>query len=749
MAIKSQESVDGLNQYVTDYYGASYVDETDPTTWKYYMNISGQYHFTDTMMTVTSLDTMEVIDFTVANLTIHTATAAAYVYGTREYLALVAMYPAQVSLILGIIYPVDITTAIDADDGTILGYPSTYVDENEYSLIAKLQNWVTGFKQRWINPQYAISDALYPTIQLANMYLGLFMAIMTFRLEACGTAEAHSYHVQQYLASHLGLDEYIPQLTLSQSMWLYRNINYLERNCGRQETFQTLIAQILTPRNVPLAAYLMKHDLSLMPTTSLVPTITFEATPLNLGYNLVPDTTWTLDTMLTNEAGEATDNATIQTLVESDIQFAMQNSKSNSLQTKVLSSQMIDESDSTPYKLEDILLHHWLWFSSQGLYTAYIVVDNPVTGDAIVPMNAKDGYVFMWYCYCQSFGIDLTDEPVPLVTAKRVQRIPTPSVSDLMSVVDTSLVTQDMAEDVLSWTPAIVPMISVTSFYAAASQIWTAANNQRGYVALQEHYVRRGMVYGMVERIYADCGIQMGDSAGQTYAEWFDSRNIDVSTFGAADYESLYKSFIEAATGLTLDSATTLANIQAAMLGIMEKLSSYSVQYLSSINTSTIEDIDWPMVRVGDVDTEAGAVIYDGNTTADVIGETVTGSVELSYDINSATNEMLGASAVTTIHHPVANTVWPVKHPTFVTSIAPIASIGVRPATPLPTNSRGLRPVLGLDLWLALTPEQQIESLVDVYSPNYNTANTPIAQITDVFPVSTLSGLVYTPPTSQ
>lgn len=748
IVIKSEESEKGLNQYIIDTYGATFVDETDPTTWKYYTNLAGQYHFSDTMMYVTSLDTLQQIEFTTANLLVHTATAEAYQFGTTYYQALVDEYPLQVMLILGIIDPVDMTTAIAAKDGQILGYPSKYVDPNEYSLIQRLQTWIYDFKQRWMNPQYGISDELYFTVQLANMYYGLAQCIIATRELLAKTSEMHSFHQQQFLASHQGLDAYMQQLSLPQIIWLCRNINYIQRNVGKKSTFESLIQNILTVRNVPLAAYTMRHDVSAMPMQTS-PTVFFESDPLNLGENLVASTAWTLDTMLNTEQTLATMNAQIQTDVEATIQMNMENALSNTLQTKVLNSAMIDESDSTPYTLENILVNHWLLFSQSDQYTAFLVVDNPVTGEPIVPMNAKDGFVFMWYCYSMSIGIDLTHQPIPSVLATRVVRQPQPDVTDLLSVVDWSLITPAMAQQVLSYMPAIKTMISVDAFYNTGLALWQAANTQRGYCALQEDYRKRGMVYGMTERVYADCMIQLGDGGTETFYEWFQLRNIDIGNFASGDYGLMYTSLVEAATGLKLTNTNSMANLQKAMIGIMQKLSSYSVQYLYEINNGEIKDVDWPMIRASNIVVEGSATAYDEENLS-VFNENVSGAMSSDYDVNAPFTEVIDVSAQIRASSDITTKSWLGDNNAYVINKhIHAAAVKVRSATPLPTNDLGIIPVIGLDSWLALTPDLQDESLVSIYTQNWNNApDAPIKQMDTVWKTTTLTGLVYTPPSN-
>ena len=85
------------------------IDQTRPDTWKYYLNLSGQYFIgpnpaapVDTMMTILSLDTKQPMNYTIANLAISPKTTAAYVIGSSYYTALCQTYPTQTDLIKSI-----------------------------------------------------------------------------------------------------------------------------------------------------------------------------------------------------------------------------------------------------------------------------------------------------------------------------------------------------------------------------------------------------------------------------------------------------------------------------------------------------------------------------------------------------------------------------------------------------------------------------------------------------------------------
>lgn len=596
--IKSEATATAMNQAIVEIEGTMAVEDNAPETWKYYMNLAGEYHWTDEMMEVISIDTLEKIYFTKENLQVHRATLRDYQFGSTYYKELVSNYPEQEDLILGILYPVDKATAIAAKDATILGYPSQLVEENEYSLMEKLQAVVYGYKDRWDNKPFALSDDLYPAYNLGILAMLLIQAIFVYRREACLTTEAHSFHVRMFLGSHGYLDNYIDSLTTAQALWLYKNIRYVERHAGKQDTFHWLVENLMTVRNLPLAEYTMRHNLSEQP-EEIYPRLTFKRSPVNLGYNEDAQDTISLTELLDKEQTIAPGNINYQADFGTQIQELMENSLSNVVQTKALESNMFDRTDYTPYTMSDILLNHWLYLASENRYTAVVSVTNPKSGERM-PMTAREAYVAMFYSYARAMGVDLTMEKIPALVAKRVQRIPRPTVDDLMSVVNPKYLDRSYAELALSYSPIMGSVISTEAFYNLCSDLFDAAQLQRKLVAFQQHHKSRGFAHGMISRIYCDKVCVLEDS-DITFDEFFASRNFKLVDISENDHALLYLDLVKAATGLNLTSGKALKDLQKAMVNLLSQLSSYSIQILTTINQSSIKVIDWPVIRLGDV----------------------------------------------------------------------------------------------------------------------------------------------------
>lgn len=715
IVIKSSYSAEAINLGLIGASGGLSSVDPDPSTWKYYLNLAGQYHESDEVMTVRSMDTLEEIVFNKENLKINTATARAYQYGTRQYAELVAQYPEQEQLILGILYPVDLQTAIDAPDGQILSFPPNLVEENEYDLIERLQEWVFYFKKRWYINAFDLTDDLHHATHLGIMYLLLVQAIHVFRLEACNTNQAHSFHVKSYLGSHGYLDTYVDSLTTKQALYFYRNIAYIERNVGKRDTFDTLTDHIMTERSIPLAEYTMKHDTSVQP-EAMHSAVVFRKKQLNLGIELDPSNSTTVKQLLTRQLKLAPGNAEAMVDAQEAIKTVMENSLSNVVATKTLESSMIDETNSTPWNLNDVLFNEWLDLSDRHLYTAYINIENPVTGVRF-PLIAKEAFILAMYAYAKT--LDQTLVTIPFAYANHVQRIasaidPTgPTVDDIYSVVDQRLVPRDVAESALSIQPTIRGQISIDGFYNQCTLINTAIQAQRFLTAQQQNYMRRGMVQSMCSRIYCDRVIELAP-AGTRYDDWLSDRSINFDDFKRSDFELLYQGIVSQATGIALHPTQSLKELQAAMVRMFTQLSSYGIQVIAEINDSTIRKVDWPGVRLGKVSGKLFAELKFPDIASRVIRNVTKVKPKINVDMTTLAAPNLTTKSRFKLH---TSTQLKTEHGGSGIKIRMRSNIPrVKVTGPTVTNlPRGWVPFIGIENILALTPEQ-LASIRDVYT---------------------------------
>lgn len=593
LVVKSSASADAIN---TDLRSLGHeINENDPVSWKYYLHLAGEYHYTDVPMTVRSLDTLEDIAFTKQNLEHHLATSREYRQFGSYYRDLVSRYPEQEDLIKGILNPVDIQTAVEAEDGQILYYDRDLVEGNEENLIPRLEWWCKVYSRRWLVRAYALVDPLYVPAHLASMYMLIPSVVMNIRLANCHTNYAHSYHIREYLASHQKLDWAVDFMTKKQMLWLYREIRYIERNAGKQTTFQSLIENVLTQRNLPLAEWNMHHSLKEMP-GELTPRVEFARSTLNLDLSAAGIETRNVIEMLEAEEDVARGNSRVMDDVAPVIREEMEFSVKDRLETKVLESAVIDTTDAAIFTLADTLLNHWLYLTHLDRYTAILTVDNPRTGAPLI-LTVKEAFVVFIYAMGRSMGLEMIN--LPVLPANFVRRIPTPTRSELEGLVRSDLVDKRVFDAIYTDLPPVRTYISTEAFYRDVEAIHNGLMWHRWIWATREHADERGMVEGAARHLYHNYTCDLG--SGQSYSHWFTERGLDMMQFTRLESQLLAETLVTHATGSNLNVATNLRDIQAAMLRLMSTLSSYSVQYLQSINDQPLIVTDWPMPRIGNM----------------------------------------------------------------------------------------------------------------------------------------------------
>ncbi|UQT03528.1 putative virion structural protein [Serratia phage vB_SmaM-Kodama] len=601
MTIKFNAGAVAINNYLTEI--GYTVDPNVPSTWRYYMNLAGKYHVSNQQMKVTSLDTLEEIDFTYDNLLIHRATKAAYKYGSRYYNELVEQYPEQELLIRGVLWPVDIDKAIDAKDFTILYYDSDEVDPNETYLIQDLQEWIYRFTYRWYLVFAAAVQKYYPATFFGTLFIHLVGEIISIRENYCRTQYVHSYHLWAYLGSHGRLNAYKDYVNITQALWLYRNIRYIDNHAGKTTTFDDLILNILTARNIPLTAYFLRHNSKDVP-ESILPEGEVAKDPKNyLAESVQGIERISIGEALDNEVNSAKDNDKYLAKQKIDVPIRVANAITGELPTKVLESVMIDRSDSVPHKFVDTLMGEWIYLATEGRYVANITIPNPATQEAM-SMTVREALILWVYCAMRQFEMVLED--VPDLTAWFVQRLAAPEFSELRGVCEPKYVSESAILMALTEHTPVSTIISTEAFYNTVAQIQSNINAHRVMYTRQQDFRARGQMEVMTNRFYINKKCQLSATPIK-YADWFHTKNWDMELSSPEAYSDFCFQLIEVATGANLRSTISVSDVHSAMIAIMTQLSSYSVQYVHKTNASPNIIVDNLAIRFGGIESRPSA----------------------------------------------------------------------------------------------------------------------------------------------
>lgn len=594
LVIKSSDNADAINVGLVE--ANLETDFEDPAKWKYYLNLNGEYHKSDVQMTVRAVETRETIVFSKETLAEYSATARVFRSGTELYKELCRRFPDQVDLIYGILNPVPFSKSYPAPDGTILHYDRALVNEQESSLIPKLEQRLKSNIARWHNQQYTLSDDLYLAGHNGNLKLFAVISINALRMRNCKTPEAHEFHIREYLASNGRLDKYIPYLNTKQRLFLYRNIRYIMLNAGSQEIFDLLVDEILTERKIPLAEYQLRHNNTLMP-ESLYPEIEMFRKPINFGYNQNGVDVFSVHNILDKEAPLARDNARVQPQFEVSIPRKMATSQFGHLPTRVFESEAVDRSDSGIKSLASVLMNEWIHLASSDRYTSYVEIPNAAAGSTLT-LTVKDWFVLMWYMWYKARGVVHTN--IPDVVAVDVLRIPLPQFEELRAVADYKLVSDKEIRTMQALVHPVTEYKSTEAFYDGCVQIHKDYANLWVEYSKQEHYIARIQAESIARCHYMDKRCKLTESP-TTYAEWFAGNGISVEALDATALDAFANDVFQYATGSNLRKRLSFSEIQEAMLGVMKQLSAYSVQFLKTTAFSNFTTLGFPAVRLGDI----------------------------------------------------------------------------------------------------------------------------------------------------
>ena len=263
LIIKINEIPYVVNQSIKDFVGYD-ADVDNPelqqeSQWKYYLNLAGKMHRLDTEIYITVLETETKEVLTAELLNKYTTTKNELLKYGKYFDQLISEYPEYSRYIQGCMQPIDPDVAINAEQGTILSYNPRFIEENEYYLIQELEDFIKKFLNRWHVRAYTIADDLYLSSLLAVLYSAIYVKIINLKLSKIGTFQVDSFHLEHFFRSHLDIWDDIKILNKESIFWLYKNLDVMMHNVGREKTFQKVYGKLFALNGIGIGEYNLRR----------------------------------------------------------------------------------------------------------------------------------------------------------------------------------------------------------------------------------------------------------------------------------------------------------------------------------------------------------------------------------------------------------------------------------------------------------------------------------------------------------
>lgn len=386
------------------------VNAQDKTSWKYYLNLIGEYHISDTQMMVTSLDTRQEILFSPAVLVNHPRTKSAYSPGGDYYTSLCNRFPDQVDLIKSILFPVpSMNSALTAKDLTLLAYGEGYLEPSEEPiLIDNLRRFLDVVNDRWYFT-FLDDEPYFHLTFWAGLWCWVGEFLLTERASLIQTPAVHSWHIWNALKAQ-GLDDYSDILDREKAMWLYQNIDYLKANAGKQSNLILLANNLLRDFGVGLyGRRVLQESATGAAVYQLTPQLTAVRVPTDfsdLATEVPTETVSTIQAQIV-EKGLASDD-TAETVAT--IERSLGDTTLNNYMTKFLEIRPIAKNKPYADMLNMFLLETLVVSIQEGLYTNSVEIIDPVTNNVIFLQPRE---LLALYHYASTRAVNSVPEDFP------------------------------------------------------------------------------------------------------------------------------------------------------------------------------------------------------------------------------------------------------------------------------------------------------------------------------------------------
>ncbi len=585
----------------------------DKTKWRYFLHLNGDYfihshpNVTDQPVMLTSLDNGKEIRLTKEVLEDHKKTSNVYRYNPEYIKRLINKYPSMTVFIRGVFNPISLERSTRAEDCTILYHDKSLVEKQEASLLLEISRWFRNVHRRFFYDGYVVSNDAYVTSFWINIYALLPARIKLIRSRLTHTQETHSFHIEQFLASHQYLDEFLPYLTLHQKMYLYRNIRYIERNTGKEEILQTLVKVFLTGWDMPTSMYDVGQLIHSVEDGELLPLPSVQEIPMNFQEQQDGRDASLIDTreLLQKEVGLAYDNVNNFDEYLDDLDNRLQYTQYPDQPTKVIEITAVDPAELEPFRIEEVLVNEWLHMAATGTYNAYHEILNPLNADTL-RLTTKELFVMFYYSAYKGFS-GYSEVNIPKFIAAGIQLKRWANREEYMKFLPVSWTGRwngmvsfytDTHHEIYS------NIITADELYTNAQSILKAKVARHRYGYNLHRTEARAAAQAAFNYNYFDveCDLELPDD---TYAEFFARFGVDYEQISEESWQDIATDALNAATAFEDNAEISHKDIQNAMVRLLTRLSSYTVHFASRMATDAPIVTNPLLQTIGSSNTEA------------------------------------------------------------------------------------------------------------------------------------------------
>lgn len=562
--------------------------------WRYYKNISGEYSEYDTDMMIFVAELNKEVKLTKSLLDTYPYLRTELLKFDKLYKEIENVNKEQVSLLRGIMLPVDIDVAINAQEGQILNYNTSLIEEQERDLIPYVQSFIDGVFSRWHNNLFTIIEDNYLPAFIANIYSKLPAVLFNYRLSKVKTPFAHSFHINEYFKSNRSLDIETKVLNKEVKTWLYKNLDYLLTNTGRVSNLDMIIKNILTPSGIGIGQIrLLEHDieknesdyadLNKLPYSKNRDIFVSEA--LNKSFIVNNNRKRDISLLLREDLDSNKQNDILgdtYNFVYTNIKNIIANNKYSESKTKLLEIDKVNR-----YSLQtipDIIIILDNWFANVDKYTETHTFKDPNTAKEY-NINSRQAMLFILKLLASKAG--LTNPVLDKYTCHS-------SLDNVVTIEQLSKGSYDQSSlsklltDIYSTRPSFKNEFNkdtmneyLLDINKLSTKMWSAMSNIDNAIIING--LERAFDRTLIEK---DIDLKV-DGVSLTVDELITREGLDFQIGSSYDYVISLNTIIKIFTGINIDKAQLLEDTITHHMNLVKKLSSYTIHFIHEKTSSS------------------------------------------------------------------------------------------------------------------------------------------------------------------